>query len=70
MRKSNINWVKIPPHAPSQGGSWEVMVKLFKDALVRVLEQTRRKPTSIELQIFFSDAVRIVNDRPLTTPSD
>ena len=34
--------------------------------------QTRRaaKPTLIELQTFASDAVRIVNDRPLTTPSD
>ena len=46
------------------------MVKLFKNALGRVLEQTCRKPTVIELQTFFSDAVRIVNDRPLTTPSD
>ena len=46
------------------------MVKLFKDALGRVLEQTRRIPTLIELQTFFSDAIRIVNDRPSTTPSD
>ena len=36
----------------------------------RVLEQIRRKPSLIELQTFFSDAVRIVNDRPLTTPGD
>ena len=27
-------------------------------------------PSLIELQTFFSDAVRIVNDRPLTTLSD
>ena len=53
LRKSNINLVNIPPYAPSQGGSWEVMVKLFKNALGRVLEQTRRKPTLIELQTFF-----------------
>ena len=70
LRKSNINWVKIPPYAPSQGGSWESMVKLFKSALYRVLQSTRRMPTLIELQTFFSDAVRIVNDRPLTTLSD
>ena len=70
LRRTNINWIFIPPYAPSQGGSWESMVKLFKNALGRVLEQIRRKPSLIELQTFFSDAVRIVNDRPLTTPSD
>ena len=70
LHKSNINWVNIPPYAPSQGGRWEVMVKLFKNAVGRVLEQTRRKPTLFELQTFFSNAVKIVNDRPLTTPSD
>ena len=36
LRKRNINWVKIPPYSPSQGGSWESMVKLFKDAFNRV----------------------------------
>ena len=46
------------------------MVKLFKSALSRVLEPARRKSSLIELQTFFSDAVRIVNDRPLTTLSD
>ena len=66
LRKSNINWTRIPPCAPGQRGSWESMVKLFK-TLFRVLENTRR---NIELQTYFSDAVRIVNDRPLTTLSD
>ena len=70
LRKRNINWIKIPPYSPSQGGSWESMVKLFKSSLSRVMEQARRKPTLIELQTFVSDAVRIVNDRPLTTLSD
>ena len=46
------------------------MVKLFKSALSRVLEPVCRKPSLIELQTFFSDAIRIVNDRPLTTLSD
>ena len=46
------------------------MVKLFKTALFRVLENTRRLPTLIELQTYFSDTVRIVNDCPLTTLSD
>ena len=65
LRKQNINWVRIPPYAPSQGGSWESLVKLFKSALFKVVDNTRRMPSLIELQTFFSDAERIVNDRPL-----
>ena len=66
----DINCIKIPPYSPSQGGSWESMVKLFKNSLSKVLFDARRKPSLIELQTFFFDAVRIINDRPLTTPSD
>ena len=47
LGKSDIDWIKIPPYAPSQG-----------------------LPSLIELQTFASDAVRIVNNRPLTTYSD
>ena len=70
LRKHNISWVKIPPYSPSQGGSWESMVKLFKYAFNRVFEQSLRKPSHIKIQTFTSDAVRIVNDRPLTSLSD
>ena len=70
LRKRNINWVKIPPYSPSQGGSWESMVKLFKDAFNRVLDQSRRKSSLIEIQTFTSDAVRRVNDHPLTSLGD
>ena len=45
-------------------------MKLFKTSLTRVMNEIRRKPSLIELQKFMSDAVRIVNDRPLTTVSD
>ena len=69
-RKRGINWVRIPPYAPSQGGSWKAMVKLFKTALRQVIWRARRKSTLIEMQTYASDAVRIVNDRPLTTLSD
>ena len=69
LRKHGINWVKIPLYAPSQGGSWEIMVKLFKNALRRVLQDVCRRPSLIELQTFVSDAVRIVNNRRLTTVS-
>ena len=70
VRQKGINWVKIPLYAPSQGGVWESMVKLSKNALLQVMGRARRKPTLIERQTFASDAVRIANDRPLTTPSD
>ena len=26
LRKSDINWIKIPPYSSSQGGVWEIMV--------------------------------------------
>ena len=70
LRKHNILWMNITPYAPSQGGAWESMVKLFKTSLTRVMSEIRRKPSLIELQTFMSDAVRIVNDRPLSTSSD
>ena len=68
--KKGTDWVRIPPYAPSQGGSWEIMVKFFRTALRQVVGHARRLPTLIELQTFTLDAVRIVNDRPLTTLSD
>ena len=70
LRRSGINWVRIPGYAPSQGGSWEIMVKLFKRALNKTIDTTRRMPSLFELQTFFIDSVRIVNDRPITTVSD
>ena len=70
LRHRGINWVRIPAYAASQAGSWESMIKLIKKALVQVMSEARRKPSLIELQTFVSDAIRIVNDRPLTTLSD
>ena len=43
------------------------MIKLFETTLSKVYNFSRRKPSFIELQTFASDAVRIVNDRSLTT---
>ena len=70
LRLHNINWVKILPYSPSEGGSWESMVKLFKEAFNHVLDQSRRKLSLIEIQIFTSDAVLVVNDHPLTSLSN
>ena len=62
--------VNIPPYAPSQGGSWESLMKLFQTAFGQIMEQTHRKPFLIELHTFFTDAVGVVSDRPLTTLSN
>lgn len=70
IRKRNVNWVRIPPYSPSQGGSWESMVKVFKKAFYQVMGDARRTLSLIELQTFISNAVRIINDRPLTSVSD
>ena len=53
LRKSNINWIFVHPFAPSQNGSSENMVKLFKGALGRFLEPVRQKPSLIKLETFF-----------------
>ena len=70
LRKKGISWEFIPPYAPAQGGTWEAMVKQFKLILQRTLSATLRKPSLIELITFCSNAVRIVNERPLTPLSD
>ena len=44
------------------------MIKLFKKAF-SIVGKARRKSSLIGLQTFTSDAVRIVNDWPLTTLS-
>ena len=46
------------------------MVNLFENALYRSLQSTCRLPSLIEPQTFASDAVRIVNNRPLTSLND
>ena len=48
LRKKGTNWVRIPPYASRQGGSWKIMVKLFKTALRQVVGHARRLPTLIE----------------------
>ena len=70
LRKQGTSWINIPPYTPSQKDAWEWMVKLFKTTLYKVIDSARHLPTLIELQTFTVEAVRLVNDRPLTTPSD
>ena len=46
------------------------MVKQVKRILQRTLETATHKPSLMELITFCSNAVRVVNERPLTTLSD
>ena len=70
LQKNKINWIKIPPYAPSEGESWEIIVKLIISALNKTLGNSYHTPNLIKLQTFVVDAVRIVNEKPLTSMSD
>ena len=70
LREKGIRLEFIPPYAPAQGGSWESMVKQVKRILQRTLETATHKPSLMELITFCSNAVRVVNERPLTALSD
>ena len=54
----------------NRGGAWEAMVKQFKLIFERILQASLRKPNIVELIIFCSNGVRIVNKRPITPLSD
>ena len=69
LREKGIRWEFIPPYAPAQGGTWESMVKQVKHILQRILETTTHKPSLMKLITFCSNAVRVVNERPLTALS-
>ena len=60
----------MPSYAPAQGGTWESMVKQVKRILQRTLETATHKPSLMELITFCSNAVQVVNERPLTVLSD
>ena len=62
LRKSNDNWVFVPPYAPSQNRRSKRMVKLFN-------EPVRQKPSLFSFRLF-SDIVKIMNNCPLTALSD
>ena len=62
--------MRIPACAPSQAGSWESYDKTSQECVTSGSGEARRKLSLIELQTFASDAMRIVNDRPLTTLSN
>ena len=70
LREKGIRWEFILPYAKEHGGSWKSMVKQVKRILQRTLETSTHKPSLMELITFCSNAVRVVNERPLTALSD
>ncbi|GBP95144.1 hypothetical protein EVAR_100180_1 [Eumeta japonica] len=67
-----IRWLRIPPHAPHMGGSWERLVRSIKVALSATLHT--RAPKDEVLHTLLLEAEFVVNSRPLThisvLPSD
>ena len=71
LREKDVSWNFSPPYAPAQGGgAWESLVKQVKLVISRILDETLRKPSFIELLTYVGSAVRIVNERPLIPLSD
>ena len=70
LRKRGIKWEFIPPYAPSQAGSWVSMIKQIKLILHRTLDTAAHIPRVMELITFCSNAVRLVNERPITALSE
>ncbi|XP_012524948.2 uncharacterized protein LOC105830274 [Monomorium pharaonis] len=62
-----ITWHFIPPAAPHFGGLWELMVKLFKHHLKRVIGESLY--TFKQLDTFVTDIEGILNSRPITSLS-
>ncbi|GBP77541.1 hypothetical protein EVAR_98994_1 [Eumeta japonica] len=59
-----IRWLRIPPHAPHMGGSWERLVRSIKVALSATLHT--RAPKDEVLHTLLLEAEFVVNSRPLT----
>ena len=55
----------IPLYAPDQGGTWESMVKQVKRILQKTPDTTTHNPNLSELITFCSNAVRVVDKRPI-----
>lgn len=65
----NIEWIFIPPSAPSMGGAWERLVRSVKSALKVTLQE--RYPKEPVLTTLLLEAEAVVNSRPLTyVPAD
>lgn len=61
---SSTAWNFNPPRSPHMGGAWEVMVRLVKRCLDKVMPS--RNPNEELLQTIFAEVEHIVNSRPLS----
>ena len=64
---TGITWKFVPPAAPHFGGSWERLIKPFKDAFYKVIGT--RILSDETLSTFFCEVEAVMNLRPLTTVS-
>ena len=63
----HLDWRFIPPSSPHFGGSWESLVKVFKNAFYRV--NGSRTLTHDTLSTFVCEVAAMMNGRPLTQVS-
>lgn len=68
MASRGIDWIFIMPRSPSQGGSHEAAVKLFKHHLKRVVGT--QKPSVLEFQSVITKIEGCLNSRPLGALSE
>lgn len=61
---SNTKWKFNPPSAPHMGGSWERLVRSFKNSLYKILQN--HKPPDALLQSTLIEIEHTINSRPLT----
>lgn len=68
MQKKGIKWIFNSPSASHQGGVWERQIRTVRRILnALVKEQTL---TDDSLQTLLCEVESIINDRPITSPSD
>ena len=63
----HLDWRFIPPSSPHFGGSWESLVKVFKNAFYRVIGS--RTLTHDTLSTFVCEVAAMMNGRPLKYPA-
>ena len=68
LAQQDIEWQYNPPAASHMGGVWERMIRSVRHTLKAVL--TEQCSTDDVLRTALAEVEKILNDRPLTPPSD
>ena len=67
-RQKKIEWIFNPPSASHMGGAWELMIRSVRQILKAILKE--QLVSDEVLSTVMSEAVNILNSRPLTRNSD